>query len=56
MNLTQNESTIDRTVRIIAGVVLAAIAVSGVVAVPRTYAVWVVVRPWQFSVTCATMQ
>lgn len=42
MKLTQNESTLDRIVRIIAGAVLAAIAISGVVAAPWTYAVWVV--------------
>jgi hypothetical protein len=42
MKLTQNESTLDRIVRIIAGAVLAGIAIAGAVAAPWSYALWVV--------------
>jgi hypothetical protein len=42
MKLGQNESTIDRVIRVIAGLALVALAVTGVVAAPWTYALWAV--------------
>lgn len=42
MKLGQNESTIDRVIRVIAGLALVALAVAGVVAAPWTYALWAV--------------
>jgi len=42
MKLGQNESTIDRVIRVIGGLVLVALAVAGVVAAPWTYALWAV--------------
>ena len=42
MKLGQNESTIDRVIRVIAGLVLVALAVAGLVAAPWTYALWAV--------------
>ena len=40
MKLGQNESTIDRIVRAIAGLALVALALTGIVAAPVTYLVW----------------
>jgi hypothetical protein len=42
MKLGQNESTIDRVIRIALGLALVALAVTGVVAAPWTYIVWAV--------------
>jgi hypothetical protein len=42
MKLGQNESTIDRVIRIVLGLALVALAVTGVVAAPWTYIVWAV--------------
>jgi hypothetical protein len=42
MKLGQNESTIDRVIRVIAGLALVALALAGVVAAPWTYALWAV--------------
>ena len=42
MKLGQNESTIDRVIRVIAGLALVALAVAGIVAAPWTYALWAV--------------
>jgi hypothetical protein len=40
MKLGQSESTIDRVIRILAGLALVALAVTGIVAAPLTYLVW----------------
>jgi hypothetical protein len=42
MNLSPNESTADRLVRVVIGVVLAALAVTGTVAAPVAYVAWIV--------------
>jgi Inner membrane protein YgaP-like, transmembrane domain len=42
MKIGQNESTIDRVIRIVLGLALVALAVTGVVAAPWTYIVWAV--------------
>jgi hypothetical protein len=42
MNLESNESTADRIVRIVAGIVLAALAVTGTVTAPLAFLVWIV--------------
>jgi hypothetical protein len=42
MNLSPNESTADRLVRVVIGVVLAALAVTGKVAAPVAYVAWIV--------------
>jgi hypothetical protein len=42
MTFTQNEAPIDRVVRIILGIGLAALAVGGTVSAPLLYLVWVV--------------
>ena len=42
MKLAQNESAIDRVIRVIGGLALAALAVAGIVAAPWTYALWAV--------------
>jgi hypothetical protein len=42
MNLTANESTPDRLIRIVAGIVLAALAVTGTISAPLAYVAWVV--------------
>ena len=42
MKLGQNESTIDRVIRVIAGLTLVALAFAGIVAAPWTYALWAV--------------
>ncbi len=40
MKLGQNESTIDRVIRVIAGLALVALALTGIVAAPVTYLLW----------------
>lgn len=42
MKLGQNESTIDRVIRIVLGLALVALAITGVVTAPWTYVVWAV--------------
>jgi hypothetical protein len=42
MTFTQNEAPIDRVVRIVLGIGLAALAVGGTVSAPLLYLVWVV--------------
>ncbi len=42
MKLTNNESPLDRIIRIVLGVALGAAAVAGVVTAPILYAVWLV--------------
>jgi hypothetical protein len=42
MKPAQNESTIDRIIRIVAGLALVALAVSGIITAPLTYVVWAV--------------
>ncbi len=42
MQLKPNESTADRVVRIVVGLILGAVALSGAVAAPWLYVVWVV--------------
>lgn len=42
MNLSSNESTADRIIRIVAGIVLAALAVTGIVTAPLAYIVGIV--------------
>jgi hypothetical protein len=42
MHLTTNESAIDRVVRILVGIALAALAIFGAVAAPLLYVVWLV--------------
>ena len=42
MKFGTNEGTIDRVVRIVMGLGLAAVAISGAVAAPGLYLVWVV--------------
>lgn len=42
MNLKLNESTLDRAVRVVLGVILVALAVAGGVAAPLLYVVWAV--------------
>jgi hypothetical protein len=42
MKFGQNESTIDRVIRIVVGIALVAMAATGIVAAPLTYAVWAV--------------
>ncbi len=40
MKLGQNEGTIDRIIRIVVGLALVGVAVSGVIAAPWTYVAW----------------
>ncbi len=42
MNLSPNESTADRVIRIVAGIVLAGLAITGTVTAPLAYVVGVV--------------
>ncbi len=42
MKLTSNESIVDRILRIVAGIGLAGLAITGVVTAPVAYAVWLV--------------
>ncbi len=42
MKLELNESTLDRAIRIVLGLALAAVAVVGAVSAPLLYVVWVV--------------
>lgn len=42
MKLATNESAIDRVTRVVAGIALGAVALSGAVVVPWLYAVWIV--------------
>jgi hypothetical protein len=42
MKLGQNESTVDRVIRIVVGIALVAMAATGIVAAPVTYVVWAV--------------
>jgi hypothetical protein len=42
MKFGTNEGTIDRIVRIVLGIALAAVALAGAVSAPLLYAVWVV--------------
>jgi hypothetical protein len=42
MNLKSNESTADRVIRIVVGIVLAALAVTGTVTAPLAFLVWIV--------------
>jgi hypothetical protein len=42
MNLTANESTADRLVRIVIGVVLAVVAITGTLVAPVAYVAWIV--------------
>ena len=42
MKFRQNESTIDRVIRIVVGIALVAMAATGIVAAPLTYVVWAV--------------
>jgi hypothetical protein len=42
MTFTTNESTLDRGIRIVLGIALAAVAVGGAVAAPLLYLVWAV--------------
>ncbi len=42
MNLPSNESTADRVIRVVIGIVLAALAITGTVAAPAAYIVWIV--------------
>ena len=42
MNFSSNESTADRLIRVVAGIVLAALAVTGTITAPLVYVAWVV--------------
>jgi Inner membrane protein YgaP-like, transmembrane domain len=42
MNLPNNESAADRVIRVVVGVVLAALAITGTVAAPVAYVAWIV--------------
>jgi hypothetical protein len=42
MNFSTNESTIDRIVRVVVGIALAALAIAGSLAAPLLYVVWAV--------------
>ena len=42
MKLELNESTLDRTIRIVLGLALAAVAIGGAVSAPLLYVVWAV--------------
>jgi hypothetical protein len=42
MQLSTNESALDRVIRIVAGIALAVVALVGAVAAPWVYAVWLV--------------
>ena len=42
MKLTSNESTADRLIRVVAGLVLAILALTGTIAVPLAYVAWIV--------------
>lgn len=42
MSFAPNESTADRIIRIVAGIVLAALAVTGTVTAPIAYVAWIV--------------
>jgi hypothetical protein len=42
MNFSANESTIDRIVRVVVGIALAALAIAGSLAAPLLYVVWAV--------------
>jgi len=42
MKLTSNESTADRLIRVVAGLVLAILAITGTIAVPLAYVAWIV--------------
>ena len=42
MNFSSNESTADRLIRVVAGIVLAALAVNGTITAPVAYVAWVV--------------
>ena len=42
MNFSSNESTADRLIRVVAGIVLAALAVTGTITAPVAYVAWVV--------------
>ena len=42
MKLELNESTVDRAIRIVLGLALAAVALGGAVSTPLLYVVWVV--------------
>jgi len=42
MNFSPNESSIDRIVRLVAGIALAVLAIAGSLAAPIVYVVWAV--------------
>jgi len=42
MNFSANESSIDRIVRVVVGIALAALAIAGSLAAPLVYIVWLV--------------
>lgn len=42
MNFSSNESTADRAIRVVAGIVLAVLSITGTVTAPLAYVVWVV--------------
>ena len=42
MKFRQNESTIDRVIRIVVGIALVAMAATGIVAAPWVYLAWIV--------------
>ena len=42
MKLTRNEAPLDRIIRIVLGLGLAGLAITGVVTAPITYAIWLV--------------
>jgi hypothetical protein len=42
MNFSANESTADRIVRVVVGIALAVLAITGSVAAPLVYVVWAV--------------
>jgi len=42
MKFGQNESTVDRVIRIVVGIALVAMAAAGIVAAPWVYLAWVV--------------
>jgi len=42
MSFASNESTADRIIRIVAGILLAALAVTGTVTAPIAYVAWIV--------------
>jgi ABC-type uncharacterized transport system permease subunit len=42
MKFGQNESTVDRVIRIVVGIALVAMAATGIVAAPWVYLAWIV--------------